>query len=277
MSYILDRFVPLVTFGDSAEPLLLPPYDVASTIEPGAVAAQYVQTVMGGQFDGLGNADAHSISQVIRHSATFAQFSPADLEERQIAIDRQLGRSGRLWRKWRASLTQQWCYARFTSLEGESAPGQMVYQPVVMEFTRTSPWFAELASTQQVVLGVTPYSFVVTRDVAANAPVFDAVITVTAQGVGVTDLVIENTTNGSYIRFTGATIAVGKSLVIDSGAGTVKNDGVDAIAYFSLGASHAIPDWLRLEAGASVNTIRVTRAGGGSNSTIRIDWYEAWK
>lgn len=277
MSYVLDRFVPLVTFGDSAEPLLLPPYDVASTIEPGAVAAQYVQTVMGGQFDGLGNADAHSISQVIRHSATFAQFSPADLEERQIAIDRQLGRAGRLWRKWRASLALQWCYARFTSLEGESAPGQMVYQPIVMEFTRTSPWFAELASTQQVVLGVTPYSFVVTRDVAANAPVFDAIITVTAQGVGITDLVVENTTNGSYIRFTGATIAVGKSLVIDCGAGTVKNDGANAIAYFSLGAGHAIPDWLRLEAGGSVNTIRVTRTGGGSNSTIRFDFYEAWK
>lgn len=276
MSYILDRFVPLVTFGDSAEPLLLPPYDVASTIEPGAVAAQYVQTVMGGQFDGLGNADAHSISQVIRHSATFAQFSPADLEERQIAIDRQLGRAGRLWRKWRASLAQQWCYARFTSLEGESAPGQMVYQPVVMEFTRTSPWFAESPSTQQVTLGVTPYSFVVTRNVAANAPVFDAVITVTAQGVGITDLVIENLANGSYLRFTGTSITAGTSLVIDCGAGTVTNNGANAIRYLSLGAGHAIPDWFRLEAILS-QQVRVTRAGGNNNSTIKFEFYEAWR
>lgn len=277
MSYILEKWAPLTVYGDAQELMMLPPYDATSTTGPGGVPTQYVPTVAGGLFDGLGGADAHVLSQVIRHAGTFVSTIPTDFDTRYQAIARGLGKAGRLWRKWIGTEVRHWCYARFTSLEGESAQGQLAYQPVVMEFTRTSPWFAESASTQQVTLGVTPYSFVVTRDVAANAPVFDAIITVTAQGVGITDLVIENTTNGSYIRFTGATIAVSKSLVIDCGAGTVKNDGADAIAYFSLGASHAIPDWLRLEAGGSVNTIRVTRTGGGSNSTIRFDWYEAWK
>ena len=277
MSYILEKWAPLTVYGDSQELMMLPPYDATSTTGPGGVPTQYVPTVAGGLFDGLGGADAHVLSQVIRHAGTFVSIIPADFDTRYQAIAGALGKAGRLWRKWLGSEIRHWCYARFTALEGEKAQGQLAYQPIVMEFTRTSPWFAESASTQQVVLGVTPYSFVVTRDTASNAPVFDAVITVTAQGVGITDLVIENTANGSYIRFTGATIAVSKSLVIDCGAGTVKNDGVNAIAYFSLGANHAIPDWLRLEAGGSVNTIRVTRAGGGSNSTIRFDWYEAWK
>ena len=277
MSYILEKWAPLTVYGDSQELMMLPPYDATSTTGPGGVPTQYVPTVAGGLFDGLGGADAHVLSQVIRHAGTFVSIIPADFDTRYQAIAGALGKAGRLWRKWIGAEVRHWCYARFTALEGEKAQGQLAYQPIVMEFTRTSPWFAESASSQQVVLGVTPYSFVVTRDGAANAPVFDAVITVTAQGVGITDLVIENTANGSYIRFTGATIAVSKSLVIDCGAGTVKNDGVNAIAYFSLGANHAIPDWLRLEAGGSVNTIRVTRAGGGSNSTIRFDWYEAWK
>lgn len=277
MSYILEKWAPLTVYGDAQELMMLPPYDATSTTGPGGVPTQYVPTVAGGVFDGLGGADAHVLIQVIRHAGTFVSVIPSDFDGRYQAIARGLGKKGRLWRKWTGAEVRQWCYARFTSLEGESAQGQLAYQPIVMEFTRTSPWFAESASEQQITLGVTPYSFVVTRDIAANAPVFDAIITVTAHGVGITDLVIENTTNGSYIRFTGATIAVGKSLVIDCGAGTVKNDGVDAIAYFSLGAGHAIPDWLRLEAGGSVNTIRVTRTGGGSNSTIRFDWYEAWK
>ena len=277
MSYILEKWAPLTVYGDAQELMMLPPYDATSTTGPGGVPTQYVPTVAGGMFDGLGGADAHVLSQVIRHAGTFVSTIPADLDARYQAIAGALGKAGRLWRKWIGAEVRHWCYARFTSLEGERSQGQLAYQPIVMEFTRTSPWFAELASTQQVVLGVTPYSFVVTRDTASNAPVFDAIITVTAQGVGITDLVIENTTNGSYIRFTGATIAVGKSLVIDCGTGTVKNDGANAIAYFSLGAGHAIPDWLRLEAGGSVNTIRVTRTGGGSNSTIRFDWYEAWK
>ena len=277
MSYILEKWAPLTVYGDAQELMMLPPYDATSTTGPGGVPTQYVPTVAGGLFDGLGGADAHVLSQVIRHAGTFVSIIPADFDTRYQAIAGALGKAGRLWRKWLGSEVRHWCYARFTGLEGEKAQGQLAYQPIVMEFTRTSPWLAESASSQQVVLGVTPYSFVVTRDVAANAPVFDAIITVTAQGVGITDLVIENTTNGSYIRFTGATVGVGKSLVIDCGAGTVKNDGVNAIAYFSLGASHAIPDWLRLEAGGSVNTIRVTRVGGGSNSTIRFDWYEAWK
>ena len=278
MSYLLEKWAPLTVYGSSQELMMLPPYDATSTTGPGGVPTQYVPTVAGGLFDGLGGADAYVLSQVIRHAGTFVSTDdPEAFDVRFQAIAGALGKAGRLWRKWIGAEVRHWCFARFTTLEGEKAQGQLVYQPIVMEFTRTSPWFAELASTQQVTLGVTPYSFVVTRDVAANAPVFDAVITVTAQGVGITDLVIENTTNGSYIRFTGATIAVGTSLVIDCGAGTVKNNGVNAIAYFSLGASHAIPDWLRLEAGGSVNTIRVTRAGGGSNSTIRFDFYEAWK
>lgn len=280
MSYILEKFLPVHPYGDASEATTLPPYEATTTTGPGGITPQFAQMVAGGMFDGLGDEDAPILAQVIRHAGWFVrqdEDSIAAFNERYQALARQVGRKGRLWRKWRTTDVRQWCWARWLSLEGETSRGQLAYQPVTAEFQRFSPWFAETETEQTTVLGVTPYEFNVTRAIGANAPVYDAVITLTAQGSAITSVWIENLANGSFIRFAGVSVNATKSLAIDCGAATVKNDGADAIRYFTLGDTHAIPDWLRLEAGQSVNRLRVTRTGGGSNSTIKLAFYEAWK
>jgi len=125
-----------------------------------------------------------------------------------------------------------------------------------------------------VVLNTSPKTFTIT--ISGNAIINDPTITVTAGSANITALEIKNTTTGhkAELDFTG-TITASESLVIDCGAYTVENDGVDAEDDFDLGATHAIEEWFRLAPGA--NTITVTITGGSTDSTIDFDYYEGWK
>jgi hypothetical protein len=55
---------------------------------------------------------------------------------------------------------------------------------------------------------------------------------------------------------------------------SILNDDADAYADFALTANHHILEWLRLEPGT--NTVVVTLTGGGTASTIRFEYADAW-
>ena len=111
-----------------------------------------------------------------------------------------------------------------------------------------------------------------------NIAVEDVIITLTAGDAAITVATI--TIAAQYVKWTwtgaGAnpSIAVGKSLVIDCGALTVKDDGADAYLYFAIDPTHAIVPWLRLAPGA--NSVVVTLTGGGTGSTINFDFADRW-
>jgi len=107
---------------------------------------------------------------------------------------------------------------------------------------------------------------------AGDYPVSNTIITLTAAGSAITNILI-GVSAQFEINWAG-TLAATKSLVIDCGALSVKNDGVDAYSGFSRTANHKINEWLRMYVG--YNNITVTRTGGNNSSAITFDYYDGW-
>jgi hypothetical protein len=109
-----------------------------------------------------------------------------------------------------------------------------------------------------------------------NVLVSDAIVTITAGNAALTAVAISCAAQGVKWTWTGAgvnpNIAAGKSLIVDCGALSVKDDGADAFVYFALDAAHTARSWLQLAPGA--NNVIVTWTGGGTGSTIdfAFDW-----
>jgi hypothetical protein len=129
--------------------------------------------------------------------------------------------------------------------------------------------YSDLASTG-VTLGTSPQVVTITND--GDATVLGAVVTVTAGSADITALEIESD-SGAHLTYDG-TIEDGEALVVDCGALSVKNDGSSAYADFALGANHTARYWLPLPTGDT--DLTVTWTGGGTGSTIKVEFYDAW-
>ena len=100
-------------------------------------------------------------------------------------------------------------------------------------------------------------------------------MTITATGANLTTSVSVYVTGVSYLTWAG-TITDGQALVIDCGARTVKNNGVDAYSGLTLhSTNHVIDDWLRLEPGN--NSVLVAYTGGNGTSTALFNFNDLWE
>jgi hypothetical protein len=124
-----------------------------------------------------------------------------------------------------------------------------------------------------VTLNTSPKSMEISN--GGNDIVRDLTVTVKAGGANITAVTIANAETGhvSSLTYTG-TVTAGQSLVIDTGAWTVKNNGADAWGGVTFGGTHAIREMLRLAPGA--NTINVTLTGGSTDSTVAFAFYDLW-
>lgn len=104
-----------------------------------------------------------------------------------------------------------------------------------------------------------------------NAIQRNIVITLTADGSAITFFSMASAL--TRFEWTG-TLAAGNSLVIDVGAKTVRNNGVDAYAGFSLHTLHRVAEWLRLPPGD--NNLTIWRTGGLATTTIQLAYKDAW-
>lgn len=130
-----------------------------------------------------------------------------------------------------------------------------------------TPWKRTTPTTTSDSLATGANTLAVT--VSGTEQVRDAVITITA----VSNITAVTITLGSNTSFTfSGTLLAGNDLVIDTGALTVQNDGVDAYSSFALGGSHTADGWLVLESGTNNLSIAVT----GGPGTISIEHYDQW-
>jgi len=182
-----------------------------------------------------------------------------------------VGTRGRLYRTVDGgALNAQSTAARLRSVRSTRTVEGLSLLPISMLFqVLEHPW-AGADATVNDVLDASPKALACAN--GGNAPVRNAVITVTAAGSAITVLQV-GVAGISLWAWTG-TLAVGQALVIDCGAKTVRNNGVDAYSGFALDALHTIADWLRLEAGA--NTVQVWRTGGDNTTAIRIAYAAGW-
>jgi hypothetical protein len=204
-------------------------------------------------------------------AAIASETTTASLRTTIDALRALRGQRAALYRKGSDSATTQWAWARLQQVTATLDPSvaSRPFQRVELTFVILGPWNGTCRNTTVVTAAG---SETIAASNNGNHVVRDAIVTVTAGSLAMTALnvSISGAVNWTYSSSVAATQAV----VIDCGGYTVKNNGVDNYAGFALSASHLRDSWLPLSAG--VNSVVVTRTGGGTGS-ILIDYYEQWE
>ena len=264
MPYMLTRFATVA----------FPIYELTHPI--GTVpAAGGAVPVIGGAYDTHGAGRAPAVLPYDLHVSCVAGEATLSTLLATLKTVRALNRYRyQLWRS-DADGNEQWAWARLKLIPAERRPGLGNRQPLDMLFEVWSPWRgAHHATTYYLSDG---YSTTLTYTNAGEADVSSAVITITAGGTDLTNLLLTWWPPGATVvyewQFTG-TVGAGSALVIDCGAQSVYNNGVEDYAHFDLTANHDAGAWLALPSGES--TLEITKTGGVPNTTLICDFYDEY-
>lgn len=270
-------------FGTLVMPTAMPSDDVGT----GSAKTNPVEQSEGGAFDALGDEQAKPGLRDATKTAIFHFINDAARVQFFRDIREWFGKKDQLFRIWDDD-SVEWVYARLESIGSTRTITNRNHLAVQFNFEIYSPvWNGEYkgilmyddghyydtglyydSGGDAVVLDSSPKTFSIEN--GGNAVQTNLTIKVTAGSANITNIKIEG--NGAEIQFSG-TINSTKELVIDCGAYTVENNGVDAIADFERLSSHSIEEWFILVAGS--NSITVTITGGSTDSEIDFDYYDA--
>lgn len=262
--------------------LTLPTARPALTVGAPPVQSAITAVSAGGGYDGLGTAQSRAKPFTIVHNcALYSTASQTAIQTQLDAIKAVMGTRGRLYRRMPDN-SLHWITARLVSLDATRTIDNQNYLDVSLTFQVSEyPWHGlrhgdgwvldageffdtGLAFDESGLTVPMPTSGTVTVTNGGNATVRNAIITVTAVGTNITEITLTKS-GETDLKYDG-TITAGQSLVINCGAYSVKNNGVDDYANFSRETNHVIAEWLNLSAGA--NTIGTTRTGGNASSSI---------
>jgi hypothetical protein len=265
MSYKIYRFGSTV----------LPNYNPVNDIGAGPAKLAMLDLPGGGVFDALG-ADQAPVGGVrITKECTLHDETESGLETAYTNLRSLIGKRDQLHRLHFSSGYEQWVYARLAQVRGYRRPMDILTLDVVLEFVQISPIWNGNSHNDDWGLTSNPATAQIYNN--GNAIVEDVIITITAAGSNITNLVIRKKVGGTtygHLIYTG-TIAVGQSLVIDCGARSVKNNGSPDYAHFSLGPDQKNDAWIRL--GAGLNNIEITRTGGSTSCNSNFVFYDGWQ
>ena len=233
MAYAIDRFG--IAYESAA---VLPVHNARQPQGTASVESTLLDLPWGGAFDWRGADHAQTAVDTRSISGLIVTATEAELLG-QLNLWRALvGTKSRLWRSDNGA-DRQWRMARCLGLTSELIPRARNQADVSLRFELPpGPWQGA-ARSETILLDTSPKSQAVTN--GGNVVQRDVVLTVTAVGSPITALWISNflAEHNARIHYTGA-IAAGQSLVIDCGAGTVRNHGVDDYAQFVLEAGHRL-------------------------------------
>lgn len=259
----------LIQFGSTT----LPAYDYDWVAGTADTVEALVKTVGGPAFDAYGTGDAPaSMPYTLRYECVAIGATHTALRTTLDALRALRGKRQKLYRQAESDSSQHWAWARLMEIQMRNTVmnKEMIWQPMLLVFQVMTGWHGTLheESYNLTADGTTNCS----ADNNGNVAVVDAVLTITAGNADITEVTM---TISSLCQFSyDGTIAAGESLVVDSGAFSILNDGSDAYADFVLGAGQSVLEWLRLQPGTSTVTIVLT--GGGTGATADLDYYDGW-
>lgn len=280
--------VKLERFGTVELPLYNPRLQGGSA--PSRVAT--VTLADGRVWDAIGaERAAAALPYTLNYEGVALEDDAATLQTTLAVLFGLRGKRAKLYRRSLGDDTIHWAWARLTRVPMASGPiGQLTHIPVSFQFEVLSTWRGHLYTSWEFDAGYEfddglyfddvdyletmvsdPHTITVTND--GNGICYDAVITITAGAANITALTI-STANGTDIDWTG-TLTAGNALVIDCGAKSIKNNGVNAYSGFAYGGSHTANGWLELLPGDTAITI--DRTGGSTDSTVRVLFREVWE
>ncbi len=240
----------------------------------GRVQSSVIGLPGGHVFDAHGTETAIGEGYPVKVGGVVCAATPAALKTAVYLLRALKGVQDKLYRTPDGgSANSEWVEARCDSVESIRDWRNRLWENVVLYFTVLDDVWSGAAGEKNIAL--TTGADEGEADNTGDATVRDLTITIAAVGSAITQVDIENLETGhvSKIRYSGS-ITAGQSLVIDCGALTVKNNGVDDWDNLSIESAHQIDEWLRLKSGE--NTIRVTRTGGSADSMATVNWYHAY-
>lgn len=239
----------------------------------GQAAGDYM-ALAAGQFDTAGAEMTYHRGLTVGAKLLLLGSTPSNLATAGRALQAKIGTRGKLYRQWWDG-QREWVYARLVEVKGTTSGQNIVDQEMNARWQVESPvWSGANLVTVNATITTAPQN--VTLANGGNARVRSVVITVTGTATPVTSVKI-GISGVCEIQWTGS-LGTGHSLVIDTGARSVKKDGVDDYANFGLTANHKIAEWLRL--GPGNNTVVVTITPGGALSpgtAVKFEYYDAWR
>lgn len=279
MGYTYERF------GDTSLPQAAPIADLGT----GAADPGLQPMAGGGAYNPHGSGRAPMGAKEVSYTGRITG-AWTSLQTQLEALENLIGQQDKLWRR-AADFTQRWCYAVLSEVAVSATNENMNYMdiefvwqlpnPVWHGLHHQAPWKLDdgyylddglmLDAGDQYVLDTNPK--ILTINNGGLYPVTSLKVTITAGSADITALGIQ--IPGRNVDFTfGATILAGKSLVIDTGAWTVKNDGVGAYSSLTRLAGHTARGWLEL--GSGDNSVTVLFTGGSTDSTITWEFDDGW-
>lgn len=270
----------------------LPIYNIEQDLSVGQVDSALLNTANGRSVDYLGSLRRVPRSQEIQVQGIyhedvsllvdesnnfivddlgnmFVSGASGDTLRAQIdALRSAIGTVQKLYREDLDTGVLRWKLSRLTSVsQPKSYRDRGVISNLSAIFETAQPrWKAETVTTTSASL--TSGTTTVTVDSLGTEAIDDAVITITADGGTVSSVRI--VLNDADFTWAG-TLADGDDLVIDCGALTIQNDGVDGYSDFTLAAGHALDGWLRLLAESNEINVTVDAA-----CDIMVEHYDQW-
>lgn len=234
---------------------------------------------------------AAALPYTLNYECVALEDDAATLQTTLAALFGLRGKRAKLYRTLLDDDSIQWAWARLTRVPMPSGPsGQTTHIPLSFQFDVLSSWrghyhtvwtlnngyflndglYLNDGEFVETMSGASPYVITVTN--SGNGICYDPVITITAGGANITALTIATSTTD--IDWTG-TLTAGNSLVIECGAKSIKNNGVNAYSGFAYGGSHTANGWLELPPGDTAITI--SRTGGSTDSIVQVDFQDIWE
>lgn len=282
MTYRIERFGSLE----------LAVFDVTDDVGTFPTRSALIPLPGGGFYDLYGGEDAPRDNTIIRRRMSFFEDTKADLVEAYYDLRAMVGKREKLYRR-RADGTTEWCYARLRTVNAQRVARNHFFQPVECIWEMVSDiWYGELhgsvwtfdsgeffdtglffdpTTDTLFALDAVPKSCACPND--GNRVVNNAIITITAAGSAITEVTIISVSAGISLKYVGS-IAAGEALVINCGAKSVKDNGVDSYSGFTLESGHTQEEWLPLEPGTT--TLSISRTGGNNSSTARIAYADGY-
>jgi hypothetical protein len=267
--------------------MVLPNYNADQDIGLEA-PSKYAALPWGGAFDYLGGEKArpggyklNKPCTLLSEVVTTFQAAKEELQSEYNALKVLVGSEDKLYRLRFADGVMEWAWARLEGIKGTRKSGDILTLSFTLEFYIESPcWYSTtMHAYDWHIVGIAPADTLLTTlaeskgaavkyiDNTSNIDQPAALFTLTAIST-VTSVIINNTTTGYSFSYTG-TLAAGDTLVIDTGAMSVKKNGVDAYSLFVPPANHE--EWMHIAPGENKLTINIT--GGGR---LALEYYAAF-
>lgn len=253
---------------------VLPPALPESDADTGGSTLQISPLPWGGQFDGLGSGVAPMPGDKLTRKGRLIGTSTSNLDALYKAYRSLRGTRAKLYRR-NGDTTQHWCWARLIEVKAKWTYENIVHLDLDFEFQMLSPcWYSTTThsyawddmgdGTDDLTTchaeSDVPADIVIDHTGNIDQPA--AIFTITAVSA-VTLVTIHNITTGYSFSYNG-TLVSGKILVIDTGAMSVQNDGVDDYAHFTPPTNHE--EWMHIAPGS--NTLEITITGGGNFAAV---------